>query len=257
MRLTRVVYGGRGARQIIDMIPEIARTMQPLTRVATLLDTIPSIEPHPEHPASELRPSKFEGRIEFKNVDFTYPSEKQKQVLKDLSVVIEPRTKVALVGKAGCGKSTSVTLLQRFYNVNTGSILLDGRPIADYDVHHLRRHIGVVSQDNVLFSNSILENITYGMGQGHLPEPTEADVWAACDAANVTEFVHTFPNGLHTFIGEKVRVRPREIYCDNATLYQCKAAHSLLADQHLPDLTTVLRCAVPRESNCRGGKSRG
>jgi ABC-type multidrug transport system fused ATPase/permease subunit len=71
--------------------------------------------------------------------------------------------------------------------------MLDGRPIHDYDVRHLRRHIGVVSQDNILFSNSIYQNIIYGMGQGHLPEATEADVWAACDAANVTEFVHTFP----------------------------------------------------------------
>ena len=192
-----------GARQIIDMVPEIARTMQPLTRVATLLDTIPNIEPHPEHPASELRPNKFEGYIKFDSVEFTYPSERQKQVLRGLSFVVEPRTKVALVGKAGCGKSTSVTLLQRFYDAGAGSVSIDGRPICDYDVHHLRRHIGVVSQDNVLFSNSIVNNITYGMGQGHLPEPTEADIWAACDAANVTEFLRSFPNGLHTFIGEK------------------------------------------------------
>jgi energy-coupling factor transporter ATP-binding protein EcfA2 len=94
--------------------------MQPLTRVATLLDTVPTIEPHPEHPASELRPARFEGKIEFKDVDFTYPSERQKQVLRQLSFEVEPRTKVALVGKAGCGKSTSVTLLQRFYNCNAG-----------------------------------------------------------------------------------------------------------------------------------------
>jgi ABC-type methionine transport system ATPase subunit len=164
---------------------------------------VPTIEPHPEHPASELRPTKFEGRITFDSVDFTYPSERQKQVLRGLSFSVEPRTKVALVGKAGCGKSTTVTLLQRFYDVNAGSIVLDGHPIADFDVHHLRRHIGVVSQDNVLFSNSILNNLTYGMGQGHLPEPMMEDVWAACDAANVTEFVKTFPNGIHTFIGEK------------------------------------------------------
>lgn len=177
--------------------------MQPLTRVATLLDTVPTIEPHPEHPASELRPTRFEGKIEFQSVDFTYPSERQKQVLRQLSFVAEPRTKVALVGKAGCGKSTTVLLLQRFYNPSSGSILLDGRPIQDFDVQHLRRHIGVVSQDNILFSNSIYNNITYGMGHGHLPVPTEAEVWAACNAANVTEFLDTFPSGIHTFIGER------------------------------------------------------
>lgn len=192
-----------GARQIIDLIPEIARTMQPLTRVATLLDTVPSIEPHPEHPASELRPTRFDGKIEFRDVEFTYPSERQKQVLRGLSLVVEPRTKVALVGRAGCGKSTVMLLLQRFYNPSSGSILLDGCPIQDYDVQHLRRHIGVVSQDNILFSTSIYNNVTYGMGTGNLPVPTEAEVWAACDAANVTEFVHSFPSGIHTFIGEQ------------------------------------------------------
>jgi ABC-type multidrug transport system fused ATPase/permease subunit len=192
-----------GARQIVDLFPALAQMMQPLTRVATLLDTVPKIEPHPENPGLQLKPDKFEGRIEFADVDFTYPSERQKQVLFGLSFSVEPCTKVAFCGKAGCGKSTSVTLIQRFYNAAKGQILLDGRPISDYDVHHLRRNIGVVAQDNVLFSTSLYNNIVYGMGQGHLPEPTEEEVWAACDAANVTEFVHSFPNGLHTFIGEK------------------------------------------------------
>ena len=130
-------------------------------------------------------------------------SERQKQVLHGLSFSIEPRTKVAFVGKAGCGKSTSVTLIQRFYDVAKGKVLLDGRPISDYDVRHLRRHIGVVAQDNILFSASILENIVYGMGQGHLPEASMEDVKEACDMANVTEFLETFPNGVHTFVGEK------------------------------------------------------
>ena len=88
-----------------------------------------------------------------------------RQVLRGLSFVVEPRTKVAFVGKAGCGKSTSVTLVQRFYNASKGSIRVDGRLIEEYDVHHLRRHIGVVAQDNILFSTSIIENIVYGMGQ--------------------------------------------------------------------------------------------
>jgi ATP-binding cassette subfamily B (MDR/TAP) protein 1 len=102
-------------------LPQVAQMMQPLTRVATLLDTIPSIEPHPEHRGGELKPAKFDGRIEFRGVDFTYPSERQKQVLHGLSFVVEPRTKVAFVGKAGCGKSTSVTLVQRFYDAQVMS----------------------------------------------------------------------------------------------------------------------------------------
>lgn len=185
------------------MVPALAQLMQPLTRVAALLNTIPKIEPHPENMGLNLAPEKFVGKIEFRDVDFTYPSERQKQVLFGLSFTVEPQTKVAFVGKAGCGKSTSVTLIQRFYNADKGTVMLDDHPISDYDLHHLRRNIGVVAQDNVLFSTSLYENIIYGMGQGHLHVPTMEDVWAACDAANVTEFVRTFPNGLHTFIGEK------------------------------------------------------
>ena len=192
-----------GVRQVVDLVPAVAQMMQPMTRVAMLLDTAPKIEPSPDRPQEkeQLRPERLSGRIEFTDVDFTYPSERQKQVLYRLSFVVEPRTKIAFVGKAGCGKSTCVTLLQRFYNPSHGTITLDGQPLSDYDVYHLRRNIGVVAQDNVLFSTSILENICYGMGQGHLPHPSMEDVWAACDAANVTEFVHSFPNGLHTFVG--------------------------------------------------------
>jgi ABC-type multidrug transport system fused ATPase/permease subunit len=192
-----------GARQIVDLFPALAQLMQPLGRVASLLDSVPVIEPHPERPVEKLKPDKFKGHFVFKDVDFTYPSERQKQVLFKLSFEVLPKTKVAFVGKAGCGKSTSVTLIQRFYDVLAGQITLDGVALQEYDVHNLRRHIGVVAQENVLFSTSIVNNIIYGMGQGHLPQPTEADIWAACDAANATEFIKTFPNGLHTFVGEK------------------------------------------------------
>eukprot|EP01044_Picomonas_judraskeda_P027399 COSAG03_NODE_8691_length_779_cov_1.070588_2_plen_97_part_01 len=97
------------------MVPAVAQLMQPLTRVASLLNTIPKIEPHEENMGLNLAPEKFVGKIEFREVDFTYPSERQKQVLFGLSFTVEPQTKVAFVGKAGCGKSTSVTLIQRFY----------------------------------------------------------------------------------------------------------------------------------------------
>ena len=104
---------------------------------------------------------------------------------------------MAFVGKTGCGKSTSINLLQRLYDVDTGTVTIDGFDISRYDVHHLRRHIGIVSQDNVLFSCSIKENITYGMGQGHLRAPTDKEIWEICDKANATEFINSFPNKLY------------------------------------------------------------
>ena len=89
-------------------------------------------------------------------------AEKQKPVLNGLSFTVQPGQKVALVGKAGCGKSTAITLVQRFYDCTGGLVTLDGHPIAEYDLHHLRAQTGVVAQENVLFSASIRENITYG-----------------------------------------------------------------------------------------------
>ena len=108
--------------------------------------------------------------------------------------------KVALVGKAGCGKSTAITLVQRFYDVVSGSISLDGHPLASYDLHHLRAHTGVVAQENILFSATIRENICYGMGANGLPEPTDEMVAAACEAANAHEFIAEFPQGLSTLM---------------------------------------------------------
>ena len=89
-------------------------------------------------------------------------AETQKPVLNGLSFTVEPGQKVALVGKAGCGKSTAITLVQRFYDCTAGVLTLDGYPLAEYDLHHLRAQTGVVAQENVLFSASIRENITYG-----------------------------------------------------------------------------------------------
>ena len=154
----------------------------------------------------------------------TDPTEKQKKVLRGLSFCVEPGQKVALVGKAGCGKSTAITLVQRFYDVVSGSISLDGHPLASYDLHHLRAHTGVVAQENILFSATIRENICYGMGangkmRDHcwhlgcilprvpaiivrtgLPEPTDEMVAAACEAANAHEFIAEFPQGLSTLV---------------------------------------------------------
>eukprot|EP01052_Picozoa_sp_SAG31_P023528 SAG31_NODE_1946_length_6844_cov_5.947665_3_plen_145_part_00 len=131
-------------------------------------------------------------------------------MLKGFSFDVKPGEKVACVGRAGCGKSTSIGLLQRLYDPDKGGVYIDGRSISDYDVHFLRRSTGIVAQENVLFATSIRENICYGMGQGedgdgnaHLFEPTDEDVWDVCRKANATEFIQAFPNKLNTMVGER------------------------------------------------------
>eukprot|EP00747_Dinoflagellata_sp_TGD_P186752 gnl/TRDRNA2_/TRDRNA2_44002_c0_seq1.p1 gnl/TRDRNA2_/TRDRNA2_44002_c0~~gnl/TRDRNA2_/TRDRNA2_44002_c0_seq1.p1 ORF type:complete len:1022 (+),score=196.51 gnl/TRDRNA2_/TRDRNA2_44002_c0_seq1:453-3068(+) len=110
-------------------------------------------------------PTHFDGRIEFDNVDFRYPTELRKAVLNGLSFTVEPGQKVALVGEAGCGKSSCMALLQRLYDPIAGEIRLDGVPLPEYNVNFLRSRVVIVDQKPVLFASSVRDNITYGLGR--------------------------------------------------------------------------------------------
>lgn len=137
-----------------------------------------------------------EGRIEFKDVVFGY--DKGIDVLKDISFVIEPNTKVALVGESGEGKTTLTNLLMRLYEPRSGTISVDDQDITSVTQLTLRQSIGVVFQDPSLFSGSIKENISYGM-----PKATSAQIRAAARAANAHEFIEKLPKGYDTEIGER------------------------------------------------------
>lgn len=142
-------------------------------------------------------PSKFRGELEFQNVEFRYPTELRVPALRDVSFKVGAGQKVALVGKAGCGKSTIFKLIKRLYDPTLGQVLLDGRPLREYDVQHLRRKIAVVAQDNVLFDTSIRENVAYGIH----PEPTDNEVRRALMQASALEFVEAFPDNIYTLVG--------------------------------------------------------
>mmetsp|Transcript_13342 Transcript_13342/g.21194 ORF Transcript_13342/g.21194 Transcript_13342/m.21194 type:complete len:874 (+) Transcript_13342:370-2991(+) len=184
------------------ILPELVTTFQPLGRVCDLLSLRPKIEPHPDL-APKLKPQTFRGAIEFKDVDFSFPAEPQKQILFKLSFSISPGQKVGFVGATGSGKSTSIKLIERFYQPQAGSILLDGRPIGDYDVHHLRRHMSVVAQDTTLFAMTIRENIIYGLPQHRRDKITDMEIEDACKKANAWAFVQDFPRRLETYAGER------------------------------------------------------
>jgi len=189
-------------RSFFDIIPEIVQILQPLGRVCDMLSAKPRIEPIPGS-EPKLKPEKFMGAIEFRNVDFTFPSEPLKQVLFSLSWSISPGEKVGFTGSTGCGKSTSLYLIQRMYNPQRGSILLDGRDIGDYDVHHLRRHMSVVSQVTCLFSTTIRENIVYGLPRETRESISDLDIETALRQANACKFVNEFPRKLETYAGER------------------------------------------------------
>ena len=147
-------------------------------------------------PAAPLRLPAFEGRIDFKNVHFGYDPEKI--IINDFSFYAEPGQKIAIVGPTGAGKTTMVKLLMRFYDVNSGAILLDGHNIQEFNRGDLRCIFGMVLQDTWLFNGTIMENIRYGRDQA-----TDDEVISAAKAAHVDHFVRTLPEGYSFMLNEE------------------------------------------------------
>jgi ABC-type multidrug transport system fused ATPase/permease subunit len=138
------------------------------------------------------------GEISFQDVQFTYETRPDVEVLKGINLHLAAGEKIALAGSSGAGKSTIAQLLMRFYDINSGQILVDGKSVKDYDLHHLRRHIGIVPQEVILFGGSIRENIGYGK-QG----ATDAEIQEAARQANALEFIQEFPEGFDTLVGDR------------------------------------------------------
>lgn len=141
---------------------------------------------------------RAEGHILYKNIRFNYPTRPDVDVLKGIDLEVKPGEKVALVGASGAGKSTIVQLLLRYYHPIDGEILLDGKPIQEYDLTAYRRNLAVVPQEVILFGGSIRENILYGK-----PEATEEEVKQAAKQANALDFIMAFPEGFETTVGER------------------------------------------------------
>ncbi len=148
--------------------------------------------------AGQIPDAPVKGHIEYKNVRFRYPTRPDIEVLKDLSLKVEPGQKVALVGTSGAGKSTIVQLLLRFYKIDEGDILLDGQSISTFNTTAYRRNIAIVPQEVILFGGSIRENILYGN-----PNAAEEAIIEAAKKANAWDFIQTFPEGLDTLVGER------------------------------------------------------
>ncbi|CAL0301273.1 unnamed protein product [Lupinus luteus] len=138
------------------------------------------------------------GNIELQHVSFKYPTRPDIQVLKDLCLTIPAGKTVALVGESGCGKSTIISLLERFYNPDSGQVLIDGVDIKKFRLSWLRQQMGLVGQEPILFNESIYSNIAYGKEGA-----TESEIVAAAQTANAHKFISSLPNGYDTCVGEK------------------------------------------------------
>jgi len=149
------------------------------------------------------RITEVRGEVRFEHVSFEY--EPGKPVLQDINYSVAAGTSVALVGHTGCGKTTTVNLLQDFYRPVKGSILIDGTPTVDIHPQDLRRHVGVVPQDVVLFSDTLRANVAYGK-----PTASDSEIWKVLEAAQIDEYVKALPNGLDTRVGGEDGVTPSE-----------------------------------------------
>jgi ATP-binding cassette subfamily B protein len=171
---------------------EIKQGLVDLETMFALLQVTPEIKDQPD--AQPLAVSR--GDIRFENVGFAYESDRQ--ILKDLSFEGPPGKMVAIVGPSGAGKSTISRILFRFYDIQSGSVTIDGQDIRNVTQKSLREQIGVVPQDTVLFNDTIFYNIKYGR-----PDASEQDVYEAAKLAQIDEFIHSLPQGYQTMVGER------------------------------------------------------
>jgi ABC-type multidrug transport system fused ATPase/permease subunit len=179
-----------------DMFSNLQKTLGATQRVRELLRT--EGEPvilddriiKPEH--------IVKGEVEFKDVKFSYPSRKDIQVLKGINLKVKEGEQIALVGPSGAGKSTIASLLLKFYDQESGSILFDGKNSNDFQLTELRSQMAFVPQDVILFGGSIRENIAYGN-----QEATDEQIEEAARKANAQEFINKFPEGYETIVGER------------------------------------------------------
>jgi subfamily B ATP-binding cassette protein MsbA len=151
-----------------------------------------------ERDSGTLAPERLQGKVEFRDVSFEYVAEKG-LVLRNIKLEVPAGQTVAIVGKSGSGKTTLVGLLPRFYDAEHGLVLIDDRPVQDYTLQALRNQISLVSQEVVLFNDTIAGNIAYGTLSG----VSRADVEAAARAAYVDEFTSHLPDGLDTWVGDR------------------------------------------------------
>jgi ATP-binding cassette, subfamily B, bacterial len=204
--LTFIIYTGfigGSVGGLGDMYAQIQRTIGASERVIEILDeqseiVLDKVEAPLIKTPNRPQEESSAGAISFQNVAFEYPSRPDMPVLKDVSFEVKSGEKIALVGHSGAGKSTIVQLLMRYYNISAGNIWVNGKNINTYDLTDLRKNIGIVPQEVMLFGGTIFENIAYGN-----PQASENEVIEAARKANASEFIESFPEGFQTIVGER------------------------------------------------------
>ncbi|XP_076438765.1 ATP-dependent translocase ABCB1-like [Babylonia areolata] len=193
-----IVFGAMALGNARAFAPDAGKAKVSAQHIIKLLDSVPSI--NSQSTEGRRLPKGFRSEVVFKDVEFHYPSRPDAKILQKLNITVQQGQTVALVGSSGCGKSTTVQLIERFYDAEEGSVTLGGYSLKELNLQHLRAQIGIVSQEPVLFDRSLAENIAYGDNERVV---SMDEIIAAARAANVHEFIAALPKGYNTPAGDK------------------------------------------------------
>ena len=182
-----IIFGAQSAGTIFSFAPDMGKAKQAAKELKILFDRVPPIDSW--SPDGE-RLEDMEGNIEFRNVHFRYPTRPEQPVLRGLNLTVKPGQYVALVGASGCGKSTTIALMERFYDPLSGGVFVDGKDISSLKLNDYRGFLALVSQEPTLYQGTIRENVLLGADRDDVPE--EAIV-QACKDANIYDFIISLP----------------------------------------------------------------
>ncbi|KAJ2709502.1 hypothetical protein H4R19_004218, partial [Coemansia spiralis] len=168
-------------------------------KVYSIIDRVSPIDPLDD---SGTKVARLRGDISFRNIHFSYPTRPDVPILRGFSLDIHAGQKVALVGESGCGKSTTIGLIERFYDPAEGDVLIDSVNVKEYNIGSLRQRVGIVTQEPVLFATTIMQNIRWGAVDPENNPPTDDEVVEAAKAANAHQFISQLPDGYNTMVGE-------------------------------------------------------
>ena len=227
----------RPFNEITSIISEIQNAIASAKRIFDYLN-----EKEEPQNSKIVQLDKIEGRVEFKNVYFSYVN--NKKFIEKFNLIANPKQNIAIVGKTGAGKTTIVNLLMRFYEINSGEITIDGVNIQNISKEFLRKNIGIVLQDTKLFTGTIKENISYGS-----PNATDEEIKQAAKMAYAHEFIERLPEGYNTYIKNQNMLSPGEIQLINIARVMLTKPPIIILDEATSNIDIVTENKISNAFN--------